>query len=195
MKEKLYFYKYLEYKEKYLKLKELLGGALCENIELDYIDIKKNGITGIAGVSRKYHPNLDQTDENYALQFTYSAIDPDSKKMNTYDGIFLMDGDIPNINIKEFEHDKIKYISITFTNNAEFQAHRKSNSFFRTNPITNNIPVDKTLMEKKFFFKKTDKSFEYNKCILLSSIQPKPEKPIEKTRKAYNERKRIAAYP
>jgi hypothetical protein len=184
--EDLYFNKYLEYKEKYLKLKELIGGADCRNIKLSYIDIKG---TGISGESRKFHPNLDQT-ANYALQFTYSAIDPNNK-MNTYDGIFSIEVDVLKINIK----DSSKTMSISFNNTAEFQAHRKSNTFFTTNPITINVPVHPTLIGKQFIFEKTDKSFKYKSCIELSSIKPKPEKPIQKTRNASNERKRIAAYP
>jgi hypothetical protein len=176
--EDLYFNKYLEYKEKYLKLKELLGGAECGNIKLSYIDIKGTGITG---ESRIFHPNLDQT-ANYALQFTYSAIDPISNKMNTYDGIFSIEVDVFKINIK----NSSETMSISFNNTAEFQAHRKSNTFLTTNPITINVPVHPTLIGRQFIFKKTDKSFEYKKCRELPS--PNPNMDDYKTRSAYYER-------
>ena len=176
--EDLYFNKYLEYKEKYLKLKELLGGAECKSIKLDYIDIKGTGITG---ESRIYHPNLDKTPQ-YALQFTYLAIDPDSKKMNTYDGIFSIEVDVLKINIKDYD----KTISISFNKTAEFQAHRKSNTFFGTNPITQNEPVHPTLIGKQFIFEKTEKSFKYTSCRDLSS--PNPNMTKFKSRAASNER-------
>jgi hypothetical protein len=153
MEDNLYFYKYLKYKQKYLKLKELLGGGGCGITKLEYISSKK---IGIIGESRKYHPRLGQARE-YALQFTYSGSGTGSSNLKEFDKTKIYNAVFPITGINSYIiiQDQGNSISLKFERYAKFPFSKiKSEKIF-----INNRPVPAQLQGKEYIFRKTKDSF------------------------------------